>query len=317
MKLKELYEEIIRIGIAADPRGKKCINQLLDKKNQDFKNLKKDQKEFIDKDNLCNPYADTRVAVGEPDAQIKKIMVGVDIDTSELLLANTLNEQGQGIDLVMSHHPIGEALVSFYEVMDLQIDVFNQKGISLGAAEKLLLERKAEVSRKVSAANFSKTKDAAKLLGINLMNAHTPCDNLAYQYLEKEFNRKKPHVLRDIIDRLLKIPEYKESARQGCPPEIINGNGESRVKNIHYEFTGGTEGPHMIYQKLSDAGIDTIVAMHLSEQHFKAAKEAHLNVIMAGHIASDNLGINSMIDKLQKKFKFAVVSCSGFNRFSH
>jgi len=317
MKLKNLYDEVIRIGIENDPRQKKDIDELLERRKKEYEKLSNSDKEYFDKETLTNPYSDSRIIAGSASGQIKKVLVGIDINTAELLLAHTLNQQGSGIDLVLSHHPIGRALVTFYEVMDLQVDVFNQKGISLSAAEKLLRGRKSRVEREVSSANFSKAKDAAELLGLSLMCAHTPADNSGYKFLERTFSKNKPRVLKDIVDTLLELDEYKEASREGCPPRIINGSPNSRVKNIQYEFTGGTEGPEGIYEKLSSSGVDTIVAMHLSEEHFKAAKEANLNIVLAGHIASDNLGVNLLLDKLQKKFKFDVLSCSGFKRFSH
>ncbi|MFC1599230.1 Nif3-like dinuclear metal center hexameric protein [Candidatus Omnitrophota bacterium] len=231
-------------------------------------------------------------------------------------ISTQLNKRGESIDLVLSHHPVGRAYATFYEVMDLQIDVLNKQGISLAMAEKMLLSRKSEVERRVSAVNTAQVKDAAELLKLNLMCAHTPADNLAYKFLEQAFAKSKPRTLGEIIDALLKVSEYKEYAREGCPPRIISGSRDSRVKRLHYEFTGGTQGPKHIYEKLSNAGVDTIIAMHLSEEHFQLAKKANLNIVLAGHIASDNLGINSLIDNLQKKFKFKVLSCSGFRRHS-
>ena len=43
----------------------------------------------------------------------------------------------------------------------------------------------------------------------------------------------------------------------------------------------------------------------------------HLNIVLAGHISSDNLGLNLLFDKLEKKFvqKLEFVECSGFRRF--
>lgn len=314
MKLSELHKEIVKIGISADPRSKKEINRKLKKNDEKYRKLNKEDKELFDRETLWNPFSDSRIAYGNPNEKIKKIMVGIDIDTAELLLADTLNKKGANIDLVLAHHPTGEALSSFYEVMDLQSDIFNQKGISMGAAEQLLYARKAEISRKVSAANFSKAQDAAKLLGLSFMNAHTPADNLAYRTLESEVKNKRPVTLQALIDTLMGIPEYRDSASRGCPPQILHGTPGARVKNIHYEFTGGTEGPIEIYKRLSQSGVDTIVAMHLSERHFQAAKEAHLNIVMAGHISSDTVGLNALLDKLQKKFTFEVVECSGFRR---
>ena len=173
------------------------------------------------------------------------------------------------------------------------------------------------MERKISSSNFTKTEDSARLLGLNLLSAHTPADNLAHQFLKEVFSKKKPKNLSQIIDILLEIEEYKESARKGCPPRIINGRPTSEVKKIHLEFTGGTEGPKDIYEKLSNSGIDTIVAMHLSEEHYQSAKKANLNIILAGHISSDTLGVNLLLDRLQKKFKFEISACAGFRRFSH
>jgi len=56
--------------------------------------------------------------------------------------------------------------------------------------------------------------------------------------------------------------------------------------------------------------------MHLSDEHRKKAEKHHLNVVIAGHISSDNLGINLMLDEVQKKNKLKVLTCSGFRRFT-
>ena len=39
-----------------------------------------------------------------------------------------------------------------------------------------------------------------------------------------------------------------------------------------------------------------------------------IDVVVAGHIASDNLGINLLLDKLNKKTKLRIYECSGFRR---
>jgi len=56
--------------------------------------------------------------------------------------------------------------------------------------------------------------------------------------------------------------------------------------------------------------------MHLSDEHRKKAEKHHLNVVIAGHISSDNVGINLMFDELQKKGKLKILPCSGFRRFN-
>ena len=317
MKLEAFYKEIIKIGIENDPRGKTKIKEILKERKKNFEALTSEKKEFFDQESLFNPYTDSRIIAGDPQTDVRKILAGIDIDTSELLLAYTLNKNGEGIDLVLSHHPAGKALVTFYEVMDLQVDIFYAQGISLSTAENLLFQRKSEVERRISASNFARTEDSARLLGLNLISAHTPADNLAYKFVEEKFSREKPKNLDQIIDMLLEIEEYKEAAKKGNPPRIINGRPTSSVKKIHVEFTGGTEGPKEIYEKLANSGVDTIVSMHLSEEHYQSAKKANLNIVLAGHISSDSLGLNLLLDKLQEKFQFKVLTCSGFKRFSH
>ncbi|NQT28502.1 MAG: NGG1p interacting factor NIF3 [Candidatus Omnitrophica bacterium] len=315
MKLKTLYQEIVKKGIDADVRSRKEIETLLCKSQKKFDKLDKKDKELFDQDSLFNPFADTRILIGEPDSSIKSIIVGIDIDGGELVLVDRLIEKGKKIDLVVSHHPQGRAYANFYDVMDLQIDVFAKEGIALGVCEKLLEERKSQVARRVSAANHSRSVDIAGLLNINFICAHTPCDNLAYQYLRKVIDKNKPKTLGVITDILQTIPEYFDAAKNNNPPQIVGGSKNSRCKNIHLEFTGGTEGPKGIYKELASKGVDTIIAMHQSEEHFKKCKEAKINVIFASHIASDSLGINIMLDYLEDKEKLKIYEFSGFRRF--
>ncbi|MCK5493884.1 MAG: NGG1p interacting factor NIF3 [Candidatus Omnitrophica bacterium] len=315
MKIKEIYKEIVNKGIESDVRGIKEVSRILKTKKNFYSKLEKKYKDIFDLDSLNNPFADTRVLYENSEDNISSMIVGVDVEVGELVLVDRLRAKGEKIDLVVSHHPQGKAYAKFYEVMDVQADIFVQKGLSLSLSDNFLNERKFQVERKVSAANHSRTVDAARLLDINFLCMHTPCDNLAYQYLNKVLSKENPATLGDIMDILYKLPEYLDAAKKGNPPKLVIGNNKSRCSNIHLEFTGGTEGPKNIYNLLSAKGIDTIIAMHQSEEHFNQCKQANINVIFASHIASDNLGINLMLDHLEKKSKFKIHEFSGFKRF--
>lgn len=54
--------------------------------------------------------------------------------------------------------------------------------------------------------------------------------------------------------------------------------------------------------------------MHLSEEHLKKVREANLNVIIAGHISSDTLGLNLLLDRIEEKEELEIIGCSGFKR---
>ncbi len=317
MKLKTLYDEIVKKGSEADPRGSEALAALLKARQEEFAGLADKEKELFDRDSLTNPFSDTRFLWGDLNSEVKSVLVGIDVDGSELLLADRLKEKGVAIDAVISHHPQGKAYANFYEVMDLQTDVFSGLGVSLSVAENMLARRKGEVERRVSGANHQRAIDFARLLKINFLSMHTPCDNLAYRYIEKLIEKEKPGTVGSIIDLLMEVPEYKDAALHNNPPRIFVGSKKSRVSRVHIEFTGGTEGPVSIYDKLSAQGIDTIIAMHQSEEHYKKCKETNINVIVASHIASDSLGVNCMLDHLESKGALDILEFSGFKRFSH
>jgi putative NIF3 family GTP cyclohydrolase 1 type 2 len=316
LKLRKLFEKVISKGIEADPRGKKSVLKTLETRNRSYKEMKKEEKEFFDIESLTNPYADTRILHGTGDEEIKTVIVGVDMEIGELVLADRLSEKGKKIDLVIAHHPEGKAFANFYEVMYMQADILGNFGVPINIAEDLLDARIREVERRLMPANHTRAVDAAKLLDIPFMCMHTPADNMVATYLQKLINRKKPDTLDDIVRILMDIPEYREAARNNAGPKILIGSKERTAGKVFVDMTGGTEGAKDIFESMSNSGISTIVAMHLSEEHRKKAEKYHINVVIAGHISSDNLGINLMLDELQKKDSLKVIECSGFRRFS-
>lgn len=310
MKIREIFQLATQMGIEADFRGKEGVKKILERKRKKYNNLSSLEKEIFDKEALENPYLDSRIYNIAEDKQIKKILAGIHIEVEELLLAKFLGD----IDLVISHHPTGKGLANLSDVMELQCDVLNYYGVPINIAENLMKERIEEVARGIHALIHQKTVDAAKLLKINLMNIHTPADNLVAKFLKDEIEKKKPERLGDLLELLLSIPEYKEAAKVGAGPKITVGTPENRCGKIALvEITGGTEGSPKLYEKMAIAGIGTIVSMHQSEEHWRQAKEAHLNVIVAGHTPSDSLGMNLFLDELEKK-GIEIVPCSGLIR---
>jgi len=316
VKLIDIYRSVVLFGMENDPRGKESVKRELLRAKKEYEKLNAKDKEFYDKERFENPYSDTRILFGKEDSEIKTILVGVDIEVGEIALADRLKEKGEKIDLVMAHHPEGLALSGFFNVMYMQVDILNKIGVPVNVAESLMHERIREVERKVMPANHARAVDAARLLDINFMNCHTPADNCVASYLQDLMDKKKPNTLGDIIDILRDIPEYSAAARQNAGPKITRGDNSRKAGKVFVDMTGGTEGSKDIFKKLSEAGVSTIVCMHLSEEHFKKAKEEHMNVVVAGHIASDNVGLNIVLDELEKKGKLKILTCSGFRRFT-
>ncbi len=77
------------------------------------------------------------------------MLVGIDIEVGEVLLAETLKNRGESIDLIMSHHPEGKAYANLYSVMHMQSDILNKFGVPINIAEDLLEGRIKEVERRL------------------------------------------------------------------------------------------------------------------------------------------------------------------------
>jgi len=318
MDLKQILDLAIEMGIEADLRPKKDIEKKLKRLKNQYEKLSGKEKESFDKDRLENPYMDSQIHFDSGVKKIKRVMAGVDIDAGELMIAKYLaNHNPQNpVDAVIAHHPIGKGLIYLDDVMHLQADVLEQYGVPINVAENLMKVRISEVSRGVNPANHFKSPMAAQNLGMNFMNVHTPADNLVADFLKKEMEKRKPEYVDEILEILEEIPEYKEAKKQGVGPTLFAGDKNNRVGKIAItEITGGTEGNPKLYEKMANAGIGTVIAMHQSEEHKKAAEKAHINVVIAGHISSDSLGMNLFLDELEKK-GIEIVPCSGLIRVS-
>jgi putative NIF3 family GTP cyclohydrolase 1 type 2 len=315
LTLGNLYNFSIDWGIRHDPRGKKVINSLLEKQRKSFEKLEKTQKELFDREKFSNPYSDTRILHGDAKKRISSLLVGIDIEIGEVVLADRLRSKGTSVDLLLAHHPEGRAMANFYEVMDMQADILNKLGVPINVAESIMEDRIKEVERRVLPANHTRTVDAARLLEVELICIHTPADNGVTQYLQKRFDRLKPAFLSDILDSLMEIPEYRQATLANAGPRIVAGSPEKRAGKVFVDMTGGTGGSKKAFEKLVHAGIGTIVGMHIGEEHLKEAKKNHVNVVIAGHIASDAVGINLLLDALIRKYgKVQIHTCSGFMR---
>jgi len=309
MLVKQIFDLAIQLGIKNDLRGEKKVLANLKRIKEKFDKLPSEKKKLFDSDRLVNPYMDSQILF-DSKKPVKKVMAGIDIDTAEMLLAEELDD----IDCVIAHHPTGKGLTMLHDVMHLQVEVLADLGVPIAIAQGLFRVRIDEVSRGVNPSNHFKTPMAAELLKISLMNVHTPCDNLVANFLKQKLGKKKYEYVGEVMEVIKSIPEYAHAAKQGVGPRLFTGSEDNYCGKIALtEITGGTEGSAKVYEQLANAGYGTVIGMHVSEAHKKEAEKNHINVIIAGHISSDSIGMNLFLDQLEKK-GIKVVPCSGLIR---
>lgn len=242
------------------------------------------------------PY-DSGILVEGTD--IKKVLFGVDMETPEILLAKQL-----GYDLVLGHHPTdGNPTIQFSKVMLRQIEVMTRFGIPINKAQKALRRRMVSVDMGHHVGNHDRSASAARLIGMPFMNIHVPADIITENYLQSIMDETFPEghwsTLGDVMKKLNELDAYKDKI--GGPVIRVGGENDYAGK-IAVLMAGGTNGGADVFKAYFEAGVGTIVCMHVPEDVKKAVEEQNIgNIIVAGHMASDSIGLNMIADELEKR----------------
>lgn len=317
MKIKEIFSLMLEKGVENGPKPKNEIEADLTNLQKEYEKMSENERLAFDKNQLINPFADTRLLFGNEEEEVESILVGIDMEVQELLLAMELNRiREKKIGLVLAHHPEGVALKGLSDVMEIQNHLMSDYGVPINVMEKLMAPHVKKIAHSLAPGNFERPVDAAKLLNMPFGCCHTAADNMVYSYLKNIFEAEdyKPKNLGEIIDRLMQEEEYKQGAKVGAAPYIAVGDKNSRPGKIAVSgITGGTDGPDSIYEYLARAGVGTVLEMHITEKNQKAAEKHHINVVVASHIPSDSLGMNLILDEVENR-GIEIIATSGFIR---
>jgi len=233
MTLEQIYKLAVEMGTKADPRGEAGVKKMLARRKAEYDELPASKKAEFDREDLTNPYSDSRVLLGDPSLKVDKVLAGIDITSAEVVLADVLNQKHKKtIDLLMAHHPVGAPYAALHEVMDLQADLMAKYGVPINVAEGLMHDRISEVQRLFSPRNHNQAVDAARLLNLAIMCTHTITDNLVYDFLEKLFEKNVPETVGDIMKILKEVPEYKEATKGKAGPIIFCGLEKNRAGKV-------------------------------------------------------------------------------------
>ena len=196
----------------------------------------------------------------------------------------------------------------------MQTDKNYLNGVNVNVSEALTNKRMYGVERSVSPSNHNRDVTAAKLLNLNYMCMHTLADNHVETFLTNLIKEKNPYKLSDILDLLNDIEEYKISSNNNNPPKLFNGSEKNRAGKIVVDMTGGASFDIGMISALANAGVGTLVVMHLSDNHIEECKKYNINIVCAGHMASDSLGLNLLFKAMKEKAKksFEILPASGY-----
>lgn len=248
--------------------------------------------------------------VFDNEKDVKKVLAGIDMDTTMLMLAKQL-----GFDCVAQHHPAGIINAHTSDLFGRDhMKKLMECGVPINEAQKLAYANDTKRKQGMHSRNRTQMRDVAKLLDISDVAFHTPADILAERYTQNKMNalmeRKPLCTVQDVIDELMTIREYQE-ALEGQQPEVWVGSKDSYAGKIYVEMYGVGAPTLDEYIACTNAGVGTFIGMHATPEVVEGLKKFNkCNLIIAGHMASDSLGFNQILDAWEAK-GIEVVRISG------
>ena len=238
--------------------------------------------------------------VYDNEKEVKRVLAGIDMDTTMLMIAKQL-----GFDCVAQHHPAGIINPGTGDLFGRDhMKKLMECGVPINHAQKLAYANDAKRKQGMHSRNRTQMRDVAKLLDISDVAFHTPADMLAERTTQAKMDalmeRNPRCTVQDVIDELLTMREYQECL-EGQGPEVWVGSKNSFAGKIYVEMYGVGAPSLEEYKACADAGIGTFVTMHATPEVIKGMQEhGKANLIVAGHMASDSLGFNQILDAWEK-----------------
>ncbi|MEA2090046.1 MAG: Nif3-like dinuclear metal center hexameric protein [Thermoproteota archaeon] len=230
---------------------------------------------------------------------IKKVLVGIDVEAAELMLAKQL-----GYDAVISHHPKGgKAVINFHEVFDRHVEQMVEAGVPVEAAKKVVEKKRRALEVEMHTRNYDYAVSVAKLLNMPYMNIHTPLDEIGRRrmktQIEHKVGAKENATVDDVVSALKELPEFSKAVTD---IKIRLGKGSNKAGKVVVSHGAGTNGGYEVAKTYFKYGIGTIVYIHVSVSDLEKLRADGVgNLLVTGHIASDSLGINPFISELERR----------------
>ena len=245
---------------------------------------------------LTEDTVDTEIACEGQD--VHRVLAGIDISDTVMLAAKSM-----GYDCIAEHHGIfGKALHIGDQMEKDQMMLMYKFGVPINVAQKAIHERAQKESQRMHSKNLNRQPEFAKLIGMPYIGLHTPADLIGQKIVQDrmdKLNEQGPFVtLQDVVDALNEFPEIKHALQE---PAIRVGDKDSYAGRICVLYAGVTGGGASVYKTFFDYGVGTLIVMHMPEDDIKAVAEQNKgNVIIAGHMGSDSIGFNKIIEAWQE-----------------
>lgn len=223
---------------------------------------------------------------------IRKVLFAVDAGAPELILAKE-----KGYDLLIGHHPVGPARLTFSRVVERHVGFMMEKGVPRKVAEEATEELVNRIEVRAHPTNYLHEVDFAKKLGLPFMNIHLPIDQVTRDFLLRAIGRSGAKTVGELVDKLKRIPEFRKAKTR---IEVRLGERKKGLGNWVLVFAAGTNGGYPVAKAYFEHGVDTVIYLHVDyDELVRLRKDSKGSLIVLGHMAGDSIGINLFLRRLR------------------
>lgn len=229
---------------------------------------------------------------------IETALVGIDLESPEIQLADR-----EGYDLVLAHHPTGdEARHDFTDVLEKQAEFMVAHGVPEDVARDAASDIIDRMDHGAHSMNYRHNPSVAELLDQPYMNIHLAPDEVGRRKMADVADRfDADDEVGAFIDALGELPEFEDAMTD---IKLRVGDEGNELGEVAVHHAAGTNGGEDVASAYFDHGVDTVLYIHVGAGDTEALQAEYgddKNLVVTGHIASDAIGLNVLIDELEER----------------
>lgn len=236
-------------------------------------------------------------AIYVPGEEIESALVGIDVESPEIQLADR-----EGYDLALAHHPVGEsARLDFSDVLSRQIEFMTAHDVPESEAERAVSDLRERVELGAHSSNYRHDPSVAELLDQPYMNVHLAPDEIGRRrFVEIAEALGADATVGEFVTELGEIPELREAETDVA---VRVGSEENDLGEVAIHHAAGTNGGADVARAYFENGVDTVLYIHVDAGDARELREEFddKTLVVTGHIASDAIGLNVLIDALEER----------------
>lgn len=260
---------------------------------------------------------------------LRRMMASINATTGDLLLAKQLECDGY-----LLHHPLaGSARRDFHLVFDRMVELMSAHGVAAWRAREAIVDLRERVRWSDHATDWDHLASAAEHIGISLVNVHLPADELGRRAMVDALaGLDSDATLGDAAAALRSaLPELAhpdneicflpdDPARRAGPIAVLHAggtNGGAAVAECLFQHSGPGDDPGAPARE----AVGTVLYIHISGDaartiEARAQSGQPGSLIITGHLASDAIGMNMLMDALRREHRIEVIPHGGLRPFA-